>query len=338
MKTRGKILSVMLVLAMSLTLLSACTEKTSPVSNGNTESTAPTASAPNNTPDGNADGEPENIATLVADLSLGDADGEEHNLISRYEYGYDGLLSVEILAQGLSELTGLNFAVNDSSSGKGGVSVDWSADAAFIAGLGDITQKDEFFVYDHESLAWFMMDSMYRTILENFDGEDLEVYYSMDGGQPIVLGISYPPIFPVETPYMGSPFYSNHVGGRGDDFPDESDWGDLPYWNGFDFGPNLSYSEEYEIQGDPGEYLNAAEAAKLTFDTMKANGNIPEYSDGLEYEMVLVDLADIEGEECYVYRLDVGEPSGTIGAAYAYAYQSGNIYMQGYGGQWVMPE
>jgi hypothetical protein len=32
---------------------------------------------------------------------------------------------------------------------------------------------------------------------------------------------------------------------------------------------------------------------------------------------------------------EVDEPTGTVGAAYAYAYQSGNIHMQGYGGQFV---
>jgi hypothetical protein len=112
--------------------------------------------------------------------------------------------------------------------------------------------------------------------------------------------------------------------------------GDEPaYWDGFNFGPNLSYAEEYEYQGDPGEYMNPAEAAKLVFDDCKRNGYIPEYSDETEYRMVLVDLADFEGEECYVYRLDVDEPTGTIGAAYAYAYQRGIIYMQGLGGQWV---
>ena len=114
---------------------------------------------------------------------------------------------------------------------------------------------------------------------------------------------------------------------------------DLPYWSGLDFGPNLEYGEEYKIFGDPGEYLSAAEGAILTFYTMKERGFIPEYSDDLLYTMTLVDLAeDIEGEECYVYRLDVDELSGTMGAAYAYAYQSGNIYMQGQGGQWIMPE
>jgi len=125
--------------------------------------------------------------------------------------------------------------------------------------------------------------------------------------------------------------------GRGDTFDTDSD-DDLPYWNGMNFGPNLSYNEEYEVRSDPGEYASAAEGAKLTFDTMKENGNVPEYSDTVEYEMILVDLTDVEGEECYVYRLDIDEPTGTIGAAYAYAYQSGNMYMQGFGGVWVVPE
>jgi len=111
---------------------------------------------------------------------------------------------------------------------------------------------------------------------------------------------------------------------------------DLPYWNGFDFGPNLEYGEEYEIQGDPGEYMNALEAAKHTFNIARDNGNIPEYSDNTEYVMTLVALESIDGEECYVYRLDIDEATGTLGAAYAFAYQSGNIYMQGYGGQYVL--
>lgn len=105
----------------------------------------------------------------------------------------------------------------------------------------------------------------------------------------------------------------------------------------FDFESNLIYSEEYELLGDPGDSLNATDAAKLTFDYAKGNDNIPgEYSDDIQYAMVLVGLEEIEGEECYIYRLEVKESTDTVGAAYAYAYESGNIYMQGYGGQWVI--
>lgn len=105
------------------------------------------------------------------------------------------------------------------------------------------------------------------------------------------------------------------------------------YWNGFDFGPNLEYAEEYKSEGDSGDYNNPAEGAKLTFDTMRDNGYIQDYSDETTYTMTLVDLADIESEECYVYSLDWG--SDTAGAAFAYAYQSGNIYMQGQMSMWV---
>lgn len=113
--------------------------------------------------------------------------------------------------------------------------------------------------------------------------------------------------------------------------------GELPYWNGFDFGPNLEYAEEFNIEGDPGDFMSAAEAAKLTFDTMRDNGNVPGYSDDAQYTMTLIDLAVIEGDECYVYVLDIADSDGTLGAAYAYAYQSGKIYMEGQDSQWVQP-
>lgn len=120
--------------------------------------------------------------------------------------------------------------------------------------------------------------------------------------------------------------------GRGDMLDDDAD-GDPAYWNGFDFGPNLIYAEEYESQGYTDEYLNAAEAAKLTFNDAKDTGYIPDYSDSVEYTMTLVDIEDIDGDECYVYRCD-GEDG--FAAGFAYSYQVGDIYMQGQGGQWVV--
>ena len=99
-----------------------------------------------------------------------------------------------------------------------------------------------------------------------------------------------------------------------------------------DLEPNLTYAEEYKLQGDFGEYKSAAAAAKLTFDAAKLGGYIPGYNGSLSYTMTLTDLADINGEECYVYRCDGGD----YAAGFAYAYQSGGLYMQGYGGQWVL--
>ena len=147
-----------------------------------------------------------------------------------------------------------------------------------------------------------------------------------------------------EQPYEGNSSLINYAGVRGDILDSDSD--DLPYWNGLDFGPNLEYDEEFIIQGDPGEYLNAAEAAKLTFEAMRDNGFIPEHdkntryytpTEDVQYTMTLVDLIDILGEECYVYRLIVDDPNGELGTAFAFAYQSGNIY-QGYGSEWLKTE
>jgi len=102
-----------------------------------------------------------------------------------------------------------------------------------------------------------------------------------------------------------------------------------------DFGQNVSYREETELLSDPGEYPSAAEGARNTFSAVRDNRYIPEYSDDTQYVMVLTGLETYDGEECYVYRLEIEEPDGTLGAAYAYAYQSGNIYMEGDGGEFV---
>lgn len=161
---------------------------------------------------------PQSEATLVADMSMGEAAGEANGLISRHQHGYEGLITVEVLAEGLSELTGLDFAIKEAVTGKDGVSVDWSPEASFLGGLGNTEQKEEFYVYDTDSLAWFMMDSLRGSIIENFGGQNLEVFYSMDGFKPLVVpGLSYPSEFPLNSPYMGSPFYFAHADGRGDD-------------------------------------------------------------------------------------------------------------------------
>ena len=185
--------------------------------------------------------------------------------------------------------------------------------------------------------------------INTYDGETDEISgrnVTIDSPPVIIDGRTLVPIrFIAETigfevEWNNDMVFLNSVlfdaGGRGDlIIPDSDD--DLPYWNGLNFGPNLSYEEEYSYEGDPGEYLNAAEGAQFTFETMKANDTIPEYDDDMQYIMTFVDLTDVNDEECYIYRLSIDEPSGTIGAAYAYAYQSGNIYMQGQGGEWVMP-
>ena len=84
-----------------------------------------------------------------------------------------------------------------------------------MAGLDDREQKEEFHFYDIDSLRWFMMDSLYSTLTANLG--EVEVYYTMDGGQDLAFDELYPVnVFPADTPYLGSPFYFAHAGGQGE--------------------------------------------------------------------------------------------------------------------------
>ena len=60
-----------------------------------------------------------------------------------------------------------------------------------------------------------MMDSLYSTLTANLG--EVEVYYTMDGGQDLSFDELYPVnLFPADTPYLGSPFYFAHAGGQGE--------------------------------------------------------------------------------------------------------------------------
>ncbi len=140
-----------------------------------------------------------NSATLYAVFS-NNASG-----IDEYSLDYQGELTIEMLAEGLSELTGLSFDINTTSIGNGVANVDWSTDSFLIAGLGEDPQKEEFFFYDNVSLNWFMMDSLYVTILNNFDVT--EVYYTMNGLQQLIPTDMSGIEFPINSSYKGSDYY-----------------------------------------------------------------------------------------------------------------------------------
>ncbi len=95
---------------------------------------------------------------------------------------------------------------------------------------------------------------------------------------------------------------------------------DLAPWNGFDFGPNVEYVEEYQIEGDPGEGLRPWEAAKVLVDT--ALNDI--YGTDLPIRIALVGLDVIEAEECYIFEVSAQDDSITP-SLFGVGYQ-GNVY------------
>lgn len=271
--------------------------------------------------------------TLFADFSAGSADAKPRlkkiPLPPQEDMPSSNALIAFFLADSLSEWTGLDFTLNDVTFGEDSITVDWSADSTLIRGLDNREQKEDFHFFDAVSLNWFMMDSLAQTLKHNLPVTT--VYYASNGApipfqNPEDMAAQGLPLLPVDQPYEGSAFFVTHADGNG------GETGDLAYWNGFNFGPNLGYNEEYENRSDPGEYVNAAEAAKRTFDALKSGTHIPQYSDDTEYTLVLVNMDDIEGEPCYIYRLD------DIQFGCAYAYQSGNVYYEKSDGAWVRTE
>jgi hypothetical protein len=148
-------------------------------------------------------------ATLIADFACGSVEPNDKELAYASEQG----LTPEELAKALSQWTGLDFIVAISEK-DGALIVDWAADSTLIANLDNRRQKNDFHFFDAESLRWFMMDSLWRTLDEAFHKD---VHYTMTGGKELIFDELYPiNVFPRDVPYLGSPFYFAHDDGRGD--------------------------------------------------------------------------------------------------------------------------
>ena len=195
-----KKLSSFFTLAILICLLAACGSTSPSDEPASSKAVEPTQSV--------SEAESTRIDVLYAVFSAED--------VKEYPIEYTGAKkTAEELAHELSELTGLDFIITASKADDGWI-VDWAADSTLVAGLDDREQKEEFFFFDQDSLCWFMMDSLWRTLTENLDAEN--IYYTMDGGQELVFEELYSVNeFPYDIPYMGSEFYYAHADVRGDE-------------------------------------------------------------------------------------------------------------------------
>ena len=193
-----KKLSIFLILAMFICLLVACGSASPSDVTDSSESTEPLQS------------EAESTQTNILYAVFSAEDVEE------YPIEYTGAKkTAEELADELSELTGLDFIITAGKADDGWI-VDWAADSTLVTGLDDREQKEEFFFFDQDSLCWLMMDSLWRTLTENLNAEN--IYYTMDGGKELVFEELYSVNeFPSDIPYMGSEFYYAHANVQGDE-------------------------------------------------------------------------------------------------------------------------
>jgi len=135
---------------------------------------------------------------LVMDIGWGD--GPE-------EYPFEGEATVESLAAGLTAMTGYAFTVTSNTDENGAITIDWSANSSLFDGeAAEPVEGLEF--YDYDGMAWFMLDSLCRTIVRSIGVQEL--FYTMDGGKELVLENLSPPVF-FPGPYMLSEYYLNNA-------------------------------------------------------------------------------------------------------------------------------
>lgn len=184
-------------------------------------------------------------ATIIFDFSSGSSEG---NFRQETYQSYSETISDDELIYALSSMSGLDFNVTLSMTDSGRLVADWAADSTLIAGLDDREQQEDFFFYDVDSLRWFMMDSLWRTL-----GSD-EIYYTMDGGKELVFNELYAAnVFPSDVPYMGSAFYFAHSDVVGDfSYIDEEYNLVLHYSNSFSQEPEINdgYTKRFPSLND----------------------------------------------------------------------------------------
>lgn len=128
-----------------------------------------------------------------------------------YPLEYEGELKPETLIQGISDLTGWDLTLADEvSTGKGGMTVSFASTCALFSGPPE-PQKEEFFVYDAETLIPMILDSIRETLQENFvdsasggDPDSLSIYYCGEDNQPLTFENMNVTI-PMDTPYTSFP-------------------------------------------------------------------------------------------------------------------------------------
>ncbi len=115
-------------------------------------------------------------------------------------------LTVEAVAQELSKWTGLNFSINDFTLKGTQITIDWSTSSTLLSGTHTSSTQKAFTFKDIHSLRWFMLDSLYITLLENFELE--AIYFTQDGGKTLRFDkLSPVNEFPLQQVYKGSNFY-----------------------------------------------------------------------------------------------------------------------------------
>lgn len=129
------------------------------------------------------------------------------------EYPFSGEKTPDNLVAAIAELTGWNLSMADPiTDGKGGMTVCFTKDCSIFTGP-PAQQKDEFFASDNITLARMILDSIQKTLQENYvdrelggDPSNLDIYFCTVTDDGTITDIAIPEesvSVPMEYPYQG---------------------------------------------------------------------------------------------------------------------------------------
>lgn len=120
-----------------------------------------------------------------------------------------GELTPNSLLSSITAFTGWNLDLSDEiTTGKGGMTVSFADTSALVVGPPD-PQVKEFFVYDSTELIQMVLDSVQRTLQQNFVNPELgapaslDIYFALNGEDISVPGTDI--VISHTEPYKGFP-------------------------------------------------------------------------------------------------------------------------------------
>ncbi|MDO5521955.1 MAG: hypothetical protein Q4G58_15780 [bacterium] len=249
-------------------------------------------------------------ATLYVDFSYG-SENPTPQQKQTYNMDYSGELTPQMLCDGLSKLTGLDFTAKVTKEKKG-IWVEWEEKSSLITGLDDRTLKKEFTFSDEDSMRWFMMDSLWQTLIENFG---LDIYYTQTNGETLVLkGLKPVHTFEKDTAYKGSTYYFTNVKKAEATNPAKTSVPELEKTE----VPTPKETEAVKSKESSGFTQQQA------FDYL-ADLVSPELKKGMA---LMQDYEDnINGEHCWTFILGENTPDHFVGEKHFAVSENGKVYL-----------
>lgn len=102
----------------------------------------------------------------------------------------------------IGDILGYKLIANDIANGKGGMTIDFNSSSAPFNTNDSYIGNEQYTTTDTKDLAFTIFDSLEKTLQEYF-GQNLDVWFSLDSGSITIDNIT----IPITEPYQGSNYY-----------------------------------------------------------------------------------------------------------------------------------